>query len=167
MSDATADLIRAYYDAFNASDVERFLDLLADNVAHDINQGRREVGKEPFRRFLERMNHCYDERIVDLAVMTGDDGRRAAAEFTVLGTYVATDKGLPPARGQTYRLPAGAFFEVKDGKIARITNYYNLHDWIAQVASKTPAPRRRKGRRVRRPSPTPRLRKRTAAPRRR
>jgi steroid delta-isomerase-like uncharacterized protein len=166
MPNATADLIRAYYDAFNASDMERFLGLLTDTVVHDINQGRREVGKEKFRRFLERMNRCYSERIVDLVIMTDDDGRRAAAEFTVLGTYVTTDKGLPPARGQTYRLPAGAFFEVRDGRIARVTNYYNLRDWITQVASKGPAPRR-KGRRVSRPSPTSRSRKRAAAPRRR
>ncbi len=27
----------------------------------------------------------------------------------------------------------GAFFDIRDGKIARVTNYYNLQDWIAQV----------------------------------
>jgi hypothetical protein len=32
-------------------------------------------------------------------------------------------------------LPAGAFFELKDGKISRVTNYYNLNDWIAQVGA--------------------------------
>ncbi len=26
------------------------------------------------------------------------------------------------------------FFEVKDNKICRVTNYYNLEDWIAQVS---------------------------------
>jgi steroid delta-isomerase-like uncharacterized protein len=51
----------------------------------------------------------------------------------VLGEYLQTDEGLPPAKGQKYRLPAGAFFEIRDGKVARITNYYNLQDWIAQV----------------------------------
>jgi hypothetical protein len=30
-------------------------------------------------------------------------------------------------------LPAGAFFEIADGKLTRISNYYNLNDWIAQV----------------------------------
>jgi steroid delta-isomerase-like uncharacterized protein len=69
-----------------------------------------------------------------MVVMASDDGKRAAAEFTVLGEYLETDEGLPPARGQTYRLPAGAFFEVRDGRVARVTNYYNLQDWIAQVA---------------------------------
>jgi len=129
----TERLIRAYYAAFNAKDLEGFLALLADDVIHDINQGGREHGKKAFAAFLTRMNLCYDEEIVELRVMTNDDGSRAAAEFTVLGKYIASDEGLPPARGQTYRLPAGAFFEVKDGKVARISNYYNLQDWLRQV----------------------------------
>jgi hypothetical protein len=31
-------------------------------------------------------------------------------------------------------LPAGTFFSIRDGKISRVTTYYNLTDWIAQVA---------------------------------
>jgi hypothetical protein len=30
-------------------------------------------------------------------------------------------------------LPGGAFFEIENGFITRVTNYYNLQDWIAQV----------------------------------
>ncbi len=126
-------LIRNYYDRFNAKDVDGFLALLSEDVVHDINQGGRETGNAAFRAFLERMNRSYDEQIVDIAVMVSGDGSRAAAEFTVLGKYLATDEGLPPAKGQTYRLPAGAFFEIRDGKVARITNYYNLEDWLRQV----------------------------------
>ena len=32
-----------------------------------------------------------------------------------------------------YVLPGGAFFAIRDGLIARVTNYYNLEDWLAQV----------------------------------
>ncbi|HLT77755.1 MAG TPA: ketosteroid isomerase-related protein [Ferrovibrio sp.] len=130
---ATEQLIERYYDAFNRRDIEGFLGLLTDDVVHDINQGGREVGKEKFRAFLERMNRSYEEKIVDLFVMTNADGSRAAAEFTVLGVYLETDEGLPPAEGQRYTLPAGAFFEIRDGKVARISNTYNLSDWIRQV----------------------------------
>jgi steroid delta-isomerase-like uncharacterized protein len=130
----TATLIRDYYAAFNAKDVDGFLALLAQDVVHDINQGGREQGKKAFAAFLTRMNLCYDEQVVDLAVMVDADGGRAAAEFTVLGKYLVADSGLPPAHGQTYRLPAGAFFEIRDGKVARISNYYNLEDWLKQVA---------------------------------
>lgn len=130
---ATEQLIEAYYDAFNAKDVEGFLALLTDDVVHDINQGDRETGKQKFRAFLERMNRSYEEKIVDLFVMTNADGSRAAAEFTVLGVYLESDEGLPPAEGQSYRLPAGAFFEIRGGKVARISNTYNLNDWVRQV----------------------------------
>lgn len=128
-----ATTIRAYYDAFNAGDMDRFLSLLTDDVAHDINQGARQTGKEAFAKFMDHMNRCYKEELTDMVIMVNEDGTRGAAEFIVNGTYLATDEGLPQANGQTYRLPAGAFFEIRDGKVARISNYYSLPDWIAQV----------------------------------
>ncbi len=133
MNKESQALIEKYYAAFNAGDMDTFLSLLTDDVIHDINQGQREIGKEAFREFMNRMNRNYKERLVDMCIMTSDDGKRAAAEFVVLGEYLVTDEGLPPAKGQKYRLPAGAFFDIRDGKVARITNYYNLQDWIAQV----------------------------------
>ena len=127
------ELVQAYYAAFNAGDMPAFLDLLADDVVHDINQGERQVGKATFAAFMDKMNRCYRERLDDIVVMQNAAGDRAAAEFVVHGEYLANDEGLPPANGQTYVLPAGAFFEIKNGKVAHISNYYNLNDWVAQV----------------------------------
>ena len=135
MSQATVQLLQKYYEAFNAQDMDTFLSLLTDDVVHDINQGDREVGKDTFSAFMDRMNKNYKETIVDIVVMSNEAGERAAVEFTVLGEYLATDEGLPEANGQTYKLPAGAFFDIRDGKVARVTNYYNLEDWIAQVSA--------------------------------
>jgi steroid delta-isomerase-like uncharacterized protein len=133
MRNTAIRLIERYYDAFNAGDMPALIDLLDDEVAHDINQGRRENGKAAFAAFMQRMNRSYREHLSDFVIMASDDGRRAAAEFIVNGTYLVSDAGVPPAAGQTYRLPAGAFFEIRDGRVARVTNYYNLPDWIAQV----------------------------------
>ena len=44
MTDAETT-IRAYYAAFNAGDTEAFLDLLTEDVIHDISQGGREAGR--------------------------------------------------------------------------------------------------------------------------
>ncbi len=130
----TKELIATYYSAFNRKDVESFLSLLADDVVHDINQGKREKGKDSFRDFMGVMDAHYDEKAIELVIMVSDDGKRAAAEFIIEGTYKKTQSGLPPAKGQKYRLPVGAFFEIKDGKISRVTNHYNLNDWIHQVS---------------------------------
>ena len=133
MSDAIA-LIQRYYDAFNRGDWEAMLDCLTDDVAHDLNQGDREHGREAFRAFLARMQRSYREQLQKIVVMASADGLRAAAEYEVHGSYLADDEGLPPANGQRYVLPGGAFFDLRDGRISRVSNYYNLADWIAQVS---------------------------------
>ena len=133
MSLPTLALVKSYYAAFNRGDTEAMLALLTEDVAHDINQGTREIGIAKFRAFMARMNGAYRERLEDIVVMATSDGSRAAAEFTVHGEYLAAEAGLPPAHGQRYVLPAGAFFAVRQERIARVTNYYNLEDWLRQV----------------------------------
>ncbi|MEO0938291.1 MAG: ketosteroid isomerase-related protein [Pseudomonadota bacterium] len=125
-------IIKTYFDAFNAGDIPAMLDCLTDDVAHHVNEGQIRVGKTKFGEFCQHMARCYAENLTDMVIF--EDGDRAAAEYTVNGTYLATDPGLPEAQGQTYRLPAGSFFTLKDGKIARVVTYYNLADWTAQVS---------------------------------
>lgn len=129
----TKALIERYYAAFNAGDTEAMLACLSEDVAHDVNQGGRRAGKALFAEFCAHMSRCYAEQLTDVVIMVSDDGARAAAEFTVNGRYLATDEGLPDADGQTYRLPAGGFFDVAGGRITRVTTYYNLKDWMDQV----------------------------------
>lgn len=126
-------LIERYYDAFNHGDWDGMLACLHGQVVHDLNQGARETGREAFAAFLQRMAESYQEQLHDVVVMASTDGQRAAAEYVVHGQYLRNDPGLPPANGQRYVLPGGAFFELREGCIARVTNYYNLQDWIAQV----------------------------------
>jgi len=133
LHDRGTELVLAYYAAFNRGDREAMLALLDEDVVHDLNQGPREVGRAAFADFMARMDRCYREQLRDIVVMATADGSRLAAEYVVHGEYLADDDGLPPARGQRYVLPGGAFFEVADGRIARVSNYYNLGDWLAQV----------------------------------
>jgi len=132
--DDTAALIERYYAAFNAGDTNAMLSLVHANVEHHVNQGGVRHGREAFAEFCAHMATCYREELRDIVVMTAPDGSRAAAEFTVHGTYLATDEGLPAARGQRYVLPAGTFFSLREGRIGRIATSYNLNDWMAQVS---------------------------------
>ncbi len=130
---AAIELIQRYYDSFNRQDWDAFFDLLDEQVVHDINQGQVETGKLEFQQFMARMNACYQEKIKDIVIMVNDDGSRGATEFVVDGCYIQTDPGLPEASGQEYSLKGGAFFDIDRGKIARVTNYYNLNEWLKQI----------------------------------
>ena len=127
-------VLRAYYEALNRHDPAGAVALLADDVVHELNQGPREVGKAAFREFLQRMEYCYSEHLVDIALLCSPDGTRAAAEYTVVGEYIADDIGMPPAHGQKYRMPGAAFFALREGRIVRVSDHYNLQEWYSQVA---------------------------------
>lgn len=132
--DRATELLLSYYAAFNRGDWTAMLALLAEDVVHDLNQGGRETGREAFAAFLQRMQASYREQLRQVVVLVAPDGDRGAAEYEVHGEYLATDAGLPEARGQRYVLPGGAFFEIREDRIARVTNYYNLQDWLTQVS---------------------------------
>ncbi len=126
------ELITNYYAAFNRQDVLRMLELLSTDVLHEISQGGAERGKDDFKLFLEHMNGCYAEQVFDLEVMLGDS--KAAAEFRLEGRYLKTDGSFPAAHGQPYTLRVGAFFDIQNGKITRVSNHYNLGLWLEQIA---------------------------------
>ena len=131
---SSTKIINSYYAAFNAGDSQAMLDLLTDDVIHDANEGGTETGKDAFAQFLDRMDAHYREQVEELVVMATEDGTRASAEFYINGSYLKTDDGLPAATGQNYRIRVGAFFDLREGKIARVTNYYNLQKWFEAVS---------------------------------
>ena len=128
------DTVRRYFEAFNAGDIDAMLECLSDDVAHHVNEGQVRLGKDKFRAFCEHMSHCYEEELTDMVVFYSDDQTRAAAEYIVNGRYISTDPGLPEATGQTYRLPAGSFFSLKNAQITRVVTFYNLAEWRSQVS---------------------------------
>ena len=134
-ADHATTTVLAYYQAYNRGGWDAMCTLVADDVAHDVNQGDRQTGREALREFLRYAATCQREELRQIIVMATYDGSRVAAEFEVRGTYLAADEGKPPAHGQSYALPGGAFFEVARGRITRVTTYYNLSDWRRQVES--------------------------------
>jgi steroid delta-isomerase-like uncharacterized protein len=129
----TKEIISQYYESFNRKDMDSFLVLLDDYVIHNINQGASEAGKKMFADFMKRMLRCYQETIKDIVIMVSEDGKRAAAEYRVVGSYITSDTGLPEAKGQKYELAGGGFFSLKNNKITRVTTYYNEKDWLQQI----------------------------------
>jgi steroid delta-isomerase-like uncharacterized protein len=127
------ELLGRYYAAFNRGDASAMLDLLTDDVMHEPSQGAVREGKQVFADFLDHMNRCYREEVIDPIFLLTSDGAHGAAEFMLAGRYLETDGDLPSARGQGYRLRVGTFFQFRDGLIARVSNHYNLADWLAQV----------------------------------
>jgi len=130
---AAHELISRYFSALNEHDSRACLALLSADVLLDINQGPSEQGVQAFADYLERTQRCYRESIDNLQILTEPSGQRAACEYSLSGEYLSTDDGLPDACGQSYQLTAASFFAIHDGKICRVSQYFNRPEWFAQV----------------------------------
>lgn len=87
----SALLIEQYYGAFNRGDADAMLALLTDDVLHEPSQGAARSGTEAFTDFLDHMNRCYREKVLDPVFLVGEGAERGAAEFMLEGvTWRAT-----------------------------------------------------------------------------
>ncbi len=128
-------IVKDYYAAFNDKDWNGMLALVGDDIRHEPNQGEPREGKELFRAFLQKMDDSYEETLTNMKFYVSEENDGCiSAEFTVNGIYKKAEKGLPPAEGQAYVLPAASFLKVKDGKIVRVATHYNLELWIELVS---------------------------------
>lgn len=135
MAETALEIVKNYYQYFNERNWAGMLSLLHEEIRHEPNQGDApRIGIDMFREFLQHMDDCYEETLTDMVFFSEPSDSRVAVEFTVNGIYKKGEEGLPEARGQQYVLPAAAFLEVREGKIARVTTYYNLTLWIKLVS---------------------------------
>lgn len=110
------------------------LALLDPEIRHEPNQGDVRIGKEKFTEFLQMMDESYEETLTNMVFFSEPGDSRIAVEFTVNGVYKKGEEDMPKAYGQSYVLPAAAFLEVKEGRIVRVTTYYNLPHWLKLVS---------------------------------
>ncbi|RAJ97682.1 steroid delta-isomerase-like uncharacterized protein [Larkinella arboricola] len=131
---AALDVVKNYYECFNQKDWNGMLALVSPDIRHEPNQGEARIGIEKFTAFVHHMDESYDEKLTEMVFFSEPSGQRVAVEFVVNGIYKKAEEGLPAATHQTYVVPAAAFLEVTDGKISRVTTYYNLPLWIKAVS---------------------------------
>lgn len=129
----SVELIQKYYNHFNNHEFDQMAACLDENVVHELNEGEAQRGLSKFKDFMKVMDIHYSEQVKELCVLESKDKTRFAAEFFIDGAYTKTQAPLPQASNQKYYIRVGAFFEVKNNKITRITNHYNLQNWINVV----------------------------------
>ncbi len=111
------DLARAYYEAIDAKDFERFADLLGPEVVHE-RPDRTIEGRETLVGFMRESRPNKDtSHEVETVYVEDRDAGQTSAEVAVRGR-------LRDADGEPMFEFVDAF-EVEDGEIGRIRTYTN------------------------------------------
>ncbi len=123
-------VVSKYYEAFNRKDIDAILALCSDDVANDPNQGDTQIGKDKLKIFLETAWAHFDEKVSNIMLMANKDESKVASEYLVHGTYYKTKPGLFESTNQKYEILPTTVFTIKNGKITRMTRYYNTKAWL-------------------------------------
>jgi hypothetical protein len=72
------------------------------------------------------MDECYEEALIVFVLFGEPNNRSVTSEFVVSGSIKKSTKTHQSAQEHIYFLATGAFLEIKNGKITRLTTYYNI-----------------------------------------
>lgn len=134
-----SEFLRRYLDAWNRHAVDNLLAQFTDDATYaDVALGQSHSGKVAMREFFASMEREFssDYRFeAGLMVITDS---AYAAEWVMRGTHDRSSAMLP-ATGKSYAIHGASIGELRDGKIARNTDYWNMTEFLVQVGL-MPAP---------------------------
>jgi steroid delta-isomerase-like uncharacterized protein len=103
----------------------------------NVGDGQRHDGRAAVRTDHEALFGMWSDVTVEKARYLVD-GNCWAGGWTMSGVHTGDAPGLP-ATGKPFKISGGGFGEVRDGKIVRTTQYWNMAEFLTQVGV-LPAP---------------------------
>jgi steroid delta-isomerase-like uncharacterized protein len=121
-------VVRSLLDAFNDGDLERAAATVSDDFELvDVAAGQTFGGPEGCRRWLQTFRTALPDARTELVTIFAA-GDRVATEHIGRGTHagpLVTPAGEIPATGRTVELRIAELYELRAGKITRLSAYYD------------------------------------------
>ncbi len=132
MAGEARDIIKRSLDAFNSNDMEGWLSAYTDDIVYeDVAMGKTSHGKGELRTFTAGTHAMSPDVKIEGKSLFGS-GDWAAAEWVMSGTHTGKTPELPPT-GKKFSLLGSSIMQIRDGKISRQTDYWNMTSFLQQV----------------------------------
>lgn len=134
-------LVRDLFAVWGDHDLDR-LDVLfaADGVYEDVPPQITYRGPEEIKKFLTAIwGWAPDIRFDVTSVSVAGAGDRAVAEWIMTGTQTGPIGAIPPS-GKEFSVRGASVIELRDGKILRNSDYYDLASLVTQFGVRFAAP---------------------------
>jgi steroid delta-isomerase-like uncharacterized protein len=124
-------IIEEFFEAMNAHDVERMAAYCsADMVAEEVAEPEPFIGVDGFKKSYREVFEGYPDCIAEVQE-SFVDGNALICQVRWYGTNSGVFRGAEPTRKKV-DIRIAYFFKFKDGKIHRITEYYDAATILAQ-----------------------------------
>ena len=135
MPDRIEDMLRGENAAWNAHDVKSIAAFYTDDCfKEDIAVGKATRGKEEMKALIAGAFTAIPDMKIELVTLFCC-GEWAATEWVMSGSYSSDYPGFPLAAGKYFSVRGASVMKLHDGKISRISDYWNFASFLQQVGS--------------------------------
>lgn len=128
-----------YIGAWNSHDADKIASFFTDDcVYEDLAFGMVARGKKEIKDFI-KVTFVWSPDLKFELKSFFSAGGRTATEWVMTGTHAGELPGMP-ATGKSFSLRGVSISELREGKISRNTDYYNLVSFLQQVGLLPEAP---------------------------
>ena len=126
MATDTAKVVKDFIEATNSDEVDKAAFFLTDDcVYEDVALGITCRGKKEFIAFFNSVHADFPDHKWELKSIFSA-GDRVVFESVWSGTFTHSSNPERPATGKHVALKAATIMELRNGKISRVADYYNL-----------------------------------------
>lgn len=131
-----ASLVQEVYDAYNDRQFDRAAELVTDDFELTmVSTGQTFNGPDGLRQFLQAWATGFPESSVEVTnIIAGES--QAAIEYTGRGVHdgpLQTPAGEIPATGRQVELQFCDVFNIRDGKLAGGSTYFDMATMMRQL----------------------------------
>ena len=132
MATDTESVIKDSFAAGNSHDIDKVISFFTnDCVYEDVAIGRVNRGKEELKAFFKEMFVWSPDAKIELkSVFSAGDW--AASEWVMTGTHAGDTPELP-ATGKSFSVRGTSIIQMRNGKLSRQSDYWNLMSFLQQV----------------------------------
>jgi steroid delta-isomerase-like uncharacterized protein len=133
-----AEMTSKVHELFSKNQFDECVKFAATDVqvvAHSL--GATFNGHAELRNFMAGFKQAFPDLVITHNNIIGY-GEKVAVEFTATGTHTGplqTPNGAVPASGKKVEVKVSEFWEWKDGKVSKITNYQDAATLMRQIGA--------------------------------
>ena len=121
--------------AWNIHDVDKIATFYtSDCIKEDIAIGKSTHGKEEMKALIAGAFSSMPDMNIKLVTIF-NSGDWAATEWIMSGSYSNAYPGFPTATGKKFSVRGATIMELRNGKISRISDYWNFDSFLQQVGA--------------------------------
>jgi steroid delta-isomerase-like uncharacterized protein len=134
-ADTAQSVVEGYVAAWNAHDSAKAAEYFADNVTYfDASVGKPLNGKEAAKTgVIDNFLKAVPDAVWKMKGAPVVQDNRVSFEWEFSGKNTGPWADGTPATGKTFQLIGASMFEIKDGKIATQSDYYDALGFYKQL----------------------------------